>query len=122
MFGFSKLAPTHTFKTYDQWRHQFMKRRLRLGVLFGLCYFVTFLPLDTLKYVANGDPFDLWWIITNLVRMVILLFCLGLIRKQAYRPQRIMGVFLFASGSNSQFHRFHENELGLASCTPISDP
>ena len=122
MFAFSKLSPIHTFKTYDQWRHHFMKRRLRLGMLFGLFYFVTFLPLDTLKYVANGDPFDLWWIITNLVRMVILLFCLGLIRKRAYRPRRIMGVFLLASWCISLLHRFHETYVGLASNTPISEP
>ncbi|NEQ54446.1 MAG: adenylate/guanylate cyclase domain-containing protein [Leptolyngbya sp. SIO3F4] len=122
MFGFPKLAPIHKFKTYAQWRYQFMQRRLRLGILFGLFYFITFLPLDVLKYVANRDPFDLWWIFTNLVRMAMLLFCLGLIRKNIYRPRRIMGVFLMASWSISLLHRFHETYVGLVSNKPIAEP
>ncbi len=123
MFGFSKLAPIHEFKTYDQWRHRFMQRRLRLGILFGLFYLVTFLPLDTLKYLTAGrNPFDLWWIVTNLVRIALLLFCLRLVRKNVYRPRRIMAVFLVASWSISLLHRFHETYMGLASNTPIADP
>ena len=100
-----------------------MQRRLRLGILFGLCYFVTFLPLDTLKYLTTGhDPFDLLWIVTNLVRMGLLLACLWLIRKNVYRPQRIMAVFLLASWSISLLHRFHETYTGLMTNTPIAEP
>ncbi|MEO0396740.1 MAG: adenylate/guanylate cyclase domain-containing protein [Cyanobacteria bacterium P01_A01_bin.137] len=122
MFGFSKLASIHEFETYAHWRHRFMQRRLRLGILFGLFYFVTFLPLDTLKYLASGDPFELLWILTNLARMGILLVCLGLIRQTIYRPRHIITVFLLASWSISLLHRVYETYTGLASNTPISEP
>ncbi|MDV3348466.1 adenylate/guanylate cyclase domain-containing protein [Leptolyngbyaceae cyanobacterium CCMR0082] len=123
MFGFSRIKPIHEFASYAHWRHQFMQRRLRLGILFGLFYFVTFLPLDTLTYVTEGhDPFVLLWIITNLIRMGLLFFCLWLIRKNIYRPRRIIGVFLLASWSISLLHRFHETYTGLASNTPIAEP
>ncbi|MEA5465584.1 adenylate/guanylate cyclase domain-containing protein [Leptothoe sp. PORK10 BA2] len=123
MFGFSKLAPIHEFKTYDQWRHQFMQRRMRLGILFGLLYLVTFLPLDTLQYLTTGrNPFDLLWILTNLVRIALLLVCLRLIRHNVYQPRHIIAVFLLASWSISLLHRFHETYVGLASNTPIAEP
>ncbi|MEM9267135.1 MAG: adenylate/guanylate cyclase domain-containing protein, partial [Cyanobacteria bacterium P01_F01_bin.13] len=123
MFGFSRLPSIHKFKTYAQWRHRFMQRRLQLGLLFGLLYFVTFLPLDTLKYLTTGrNPFDLLWILTNLVRIAMLLACLWLIRKNVYRPRRIIAVFLLASWSISLLHRFHETYTGLASNTPIAEP
>ena len=100
-----------------------MQRRLRLGILFGLFYFITFLPLDTLKYLTDGhDPFVLLWIMTNLVRMALLLLCLWLIRKQSYRPRQIIAVFLLASWSISLLHRFHETYTGLATNTPIAEP
>ena len=122
MFGFPKLAPIYEFKTYDQWRHQFMRRRLRLGILFGLLYFITFLPLDTLKYLSSRELADLLWIVTNVIRMGLLLFCLGLIRKNSNRPRHLTAVFLVASWSISLLHRFHETYVGLASQTPISEP
>ena len=102
MFGFFQVTPIHQFATYAHWRHRFMQRRLRLGILFGLLYFITFLPLDTLKYLTGGrDPYVLLWILTNLVRMALLLLCLWLIRKNSYQPRRIIGVFLLASWSIS---------------------
>ncbi|MEM9804452.1 MAG: adenylate/guanylate cyclase domain-containing protein, partial [Cyanobacteria bacterium P01_D01_bin.56] len=123
MFRFTRLPAIHEFPNYGQWRHRFMQRRIRLGLLFGLLYFVTFLPLDTLAYFTTGqDPFDLLWIGTNLVRIVLLVVCLWLIRKRAYRPRRLMGVFLLASWSISLLHRFHETYQGLATNTPISEP
>ena len=123
MFRFTRLPAIHEFSHYDQWRHRFMQRRLRLGLLFGLLYFVTFLPLDTLTYFATGrDPFKLLWIATNLVRITLLLVCLWLLRKKVYRPRQIIGVFLLASWSISLLHRFHETYQGLATNTPISEP
>ncbi|MBE9067147.1 adenylate/guanylate cyclase domain-containing protein [Leptolyngbya cf. ectocarpi LEGE 11479] len=123
MFGLPKLPPIHEFETYAHWRHRFMQRRLRLGILFGLFYFVTFLPLDTLSYFTTGrDPFDRLWILTNLARIGLLLVCLGLTRKNVYRPRRTTAVFLLASWSISLLHRFHETYTGLATNSPIEEP
>lgn len=123
MFGFFRVTPIHEFASYAHWRHRFMQRRLRLGILFGLFYFVTFLPLDALTYLTNGrDPFVLLWIITNLARMALLLLCLWLIRKNSYRPRQIITVFLLASWSISLLHRLHETYTGLATNTPIAEP
>ncbi|MEM9977847.1 MAG: adenylate/guanylate cyclase domain-containing protein, partial [Cyanobacteria bacterium P01_D01_bin.2] len=123
MFSLPKLTPIHEFETYAQWRHRFMQRRLRLGILFGLFYFITFLPLDILNYLTTGrDPFELLWIVTNLVRIALLVFCLGLIRKNTYHPRRIIIVFLLASWSISLLHRVHETYTGIASSTPIAEP
>ena len=123
MFGFFRVAPVHEFASYAHWRHQFMQRRIRLGIVFGFLYFVTFLPLDALKYLTDGrDPYVLLWIVTNLVRMALLLLCLWLIRKNSYQPRQIMAVFLLASWSISLLHRFHETFTGLTSNTPIAEP
>lgn len=100
-----------------------MQRRLRLGILFGLFYFVTFLPLDTLSYFTTGrDPFDRLWILTNLARIGLLLVCLRLTRSNAYHPRRTVAVFLLASWSISLLHRFHETYTGLATNVPIEEP
>ncbi|MEM7066156.1 MAG: adenylate/guanylate cyclase domain-containing protein [Cyanobacteria bacterium P01_B01_bin.77] len=123
MFGLPKLLPIHEFETYAHWRHRFMQQRLRLGLLFGLFYFITFLPLDTLSYFTTGrDPFDRLWILTNLARIGLLLICLGLTRKNTYRPRRTTVVFLLASWSISLLHRFHETYTGLATNSPIEEP
>ena len=123
MFGFTHSTPIHEFESYAKWRHWFMQRRLRLGILFGLFYLVTFLPVDALRYVTTGrEPLDLLWIVTNLVRIALLLLCLGLIRETIYRPRRIMAVFLLASWSISLLHRVYETYAGLVTNTPIADP
>ncbi|MBT9311440.1 adenylate cyclase [Leptothoe kymatousa] len=123
MFRLTRLPAIHQFANYDQWRHRFMQRRLRLGLVFGLLYFVSFLPLDALSYFSTGqDPFKLLWIGMNLIRILLLCLCLWLMRKQAYQPRRVMVVFLLASWSINLLHRFYETYQGVVTNTPISDP
>lgn len=123
MFGFSRLIPLHEFASYGEWRHWFMQRRLRLGILFGLFYFISFWPLNLLKYFANDrDPLQLLWVVISLVRILLLFFCLGLLQGNKYRPRRIIAVFLLASWSTNLLNRFYETYVGVLTNQPISEP
>ena len=60
-----------------------MLRRLRLGLQFGLLYFLSFLPLDLINYWRSGqdDSFDALWIGINVLRIVCLGGCWWLLRR-----------------------------------------
>jgi adenylate cyclase len=110
------------YKTYSQWRHRFMLKRLQLALSFGLLYFLTFLPLDLLNYSLTGRNFlDLLWIITNLVRISILLGCWYWLRSD-WGKNHLALVFLLSSWSISLLHRVYETFLGFSTQNFQADP
>jgi adenylate cyclase len=110
------------YKTYSQWRHRFMLKRLQLALSFGLLYFLTFLPLDIFNYFVQGQlPSDLLWIATNLVRISILLGCWWWLRSN-WGTQHLAVVFLLSSWSISLLHRVYETFIGFATQNFQADP
>ena len=115
-------------ETYRQWRHRFMARRLRLAIRFGLFYLLSFLPLDIGHYLTSDrNPYDLYWIVTNLVRLLVLTGCWVLLDRQfdfAKRRTRayLVSVFLLASGSVGLLHRLFDTIQALALNQPQLDP
>lgn len=113
-------APSpNPLETYSQWRHRFMARRLRLAIRFGLFYFLSFLPLDVGHYLTSGQaPFDLYWILINLLRVGLLVGCWGLLRRefdftQAWTKTYLAATFLLTSGSLGLLHRLFDTAQAL---------
>ncbi|MEO0539515.1 MAG: adenylate/guanylate cyclase domain-containing protein [Cyanobacteria bacterium P01_A01_bin.105] len=115
-------------ETYSQWRHRFMARRLQLGIRFGLFYLLSFLPIDIGQYLTgNQNPFDLYWILLNLLRLGILTGCWGLLNRQFDFTQRwtttyLAGVFLLTSGSVGLLHRLFDTAKALLQGTGQVSP
>lgn len=123
MFGFLKTLPISQFETHRQWRHWFMRRRLQLGITFGIFYFLTFLPLDVLTYFNSGrNSLQLLWIAMNLGRVALLGCCMALLHYAGHRRRSVMLVFLLASWAISLPHRFYETYVSLSTNTPVTAP
>ncbi len=126
----AKLSAYHfsSTETYSQWRHRFMARRLRLAIRFGLFYFLSFLPLDIGHYLTSDrSPFDLYWILINLVRLLMLAACWGLLNRKfdfakLQTSTYLAVVFLLTSCSVGLLHRLFDTVEAVSLGQPQLDP
>lgn len=97
LWTFFDQTKTSGLTTYTAWRQDFMVRRLRLALLCGSFYCMSFLPLDLFHAAQDRwQGFALLWVMTNLLRLVGLLGCWGLL--QLPWGQRHVGI-VFVLGS-----------------------
>lgn len=80
-------------------------RRLRLSILCGFFYCLTFLPLDLFQATRPGGDDGAWiWVLTNLVRLAGLGVCWGLLQNP-WGQRRVTLVFVAASLTMSLVQR-----------------
>ena len=95
MFSFLKRQRDLETPEYQQWRQQFMQKRLRLGMRIAFFYFVTLLGEAGINFLFIPARFSQVWFVTILVILIGLIW-IKLSKKQ--RPTlQIAIIFLSLS-------------------------
>jgi len=116
-----RAVRTTELTTYPAWRQTFMARRLRLSMLCGGLYCLTFLPLDLLQAARpGGDSGAGVWVVTNLLRLAGLGCCWMLLQSR-WGQQRVPLLFVAASLTMSLLQRGGDTLRVLALDQPF-DP
>ena len=69
-----------TASSYPLAQQSFLLKRLRLSILLGMIYFLSFLPLDLIAWWVEGKSDASTWVLTGIIRLVCLGSCLLLLQ------------------------------------------
>ncbi len=91
---FSAVATNVT--DYGEWRHQFMFRRLHLGISVAMLLFLSFIPVDLVLHLNEPSVLTVWNLLGRVAIEVLLLLCLSVLQT-AWGKHHLRLMFLLFS-------------------------